>query len=94
MDPDLHCAVDGHFRFRGRRAALTSICVHLSMSEEGPNLIEEDGCSSVLLDVEEVLFRFRSVGYWKALEPPVFATVSLIRINRHCSIVKVVEFLV
>ena len=66
--------------------------MHLSVSEEGPNLIEEDGCSLMLLDVEEVLFRFRSVGYWKALEPLVFATVSLIRINRCCSIVKVVEF--
>ena len=42
--------------------------------------------------VEEVLFRFRSVGYWKSLEPLVFATVSLIRINRRCSIVKVVKF--
>ena len=66
--------------------------MHLSVFEEGPNLIEEDGCSLVLLGVEEVLLQFRLVGYWKALEPPVFATVSFIHINRRCSIMKVVKF--
>ena len=73
------CRVGNCYRIR--------VCIVLLMVVLGL-----EGEEQLKPSVEEVLFQFRSVGYLKALEPLVFATVSLIRINRRCSIVRVVEF--